>query len=98
MPLLALSWPARPLFILAFCPPSIVPRCLPGEKLKGRILNAAPLSPYHCCPVTEASAKHVYQFLLSESRCPPPNAFRNSALSMGNYTGPSLGVSFFVLT
>ena len=30
------------------------------------------LSPYHCCPVTEASAKHVYQFLLSKSRSPPP--------------------------
>ena len=29
------------------------------------------LSPFHCCPVTEASAKHVYQFLLSESRSPP---------------------------
>ena len=29
------------------------------------------LSPYHCCPVTEASAKHVYQFLVSESRSPP---------------------------
>ena len=29
------------------------------------------LSPYHCCPVTEASGKHVYQFLLSESRAPP---------------------------
>ena len=30
------------------------------------------LSPYHCCPVTGASAKHVYQFLLSESHSPPP--------------------------
>ena len=29
------------------------------------------LSPYRCCPVTEASAKHVYQFLLSKSRSPP---------------------------
>ena len=58
----------------------------------------ASLSSYHCCPITEASAKHVYQFLQSESRCPPPTMLRNSALSMGNYTGPQLGVSFFLLT
>ena len=59
------------------------------------------LSPYHCCPVTGASAKHVYQFLLSESRSPPPpppTVLRNSALSMEIYTGPPLGVSSFALT
>ena len=59
------------------------------------------LSPYHCCPLTEASAKHVYQFLLSESRSPPPpppTVLRNSALSMEIYTGPPLGVSSFALT
>ena len=57
-------------------------------------------SPYHCCPVTEASAKHVYQFLLSESRSPPrpPTVLRNSAFSMGIYTGPPLGISSFVST
>ena len=33
--------------------------------------GVASLSSYHCCPITEASAKHVYQFLQSESRCPP---------------------------
>ena len=77
MPLLTLSWPTRLLIILAFCPPFIMPFCLPGGKSKGRILNGAPFlslvhfSPYYCCPVTEASAKHVYQFLLSESRSPP---------------------------
>ena len=53
------------------------------------------LSPYHCCPVTEASAKHVYQFLPSESRSPHP-CVRNSALSMEIYTGPPHGVSSFV--
>ena len=47
------------------------------------------LSPYHCCSVTEASAKHGYQLLISESRS-PPTVLRNSALSMGNYTGPQL--------
>ena len=31
----------------------------------------ASLSRHHCCPVAEASAKHVYQFLVSESRSPP---------------------------
>ena len=58
------------------------------------------LSPYHCCPVTGASAKHVYQFLLSESRSPPPppTVLRNSALSMEIYTGSPLGVSSFALT
>ena len=54
------------------------------------------LSPFHCCPVTEASAKHVYQFLLYESS--PPTALRNSALSMDIYTGPPLGVSSLVST
>ena len=34
-------------------------------------LVVASLSPYHCCRVAEASTKHVYQFLLSES-CSPP--------------------------
>ena len=43
MPLLTLSWPTRLLFILAFCPLSIVLCCLPGGKSKDRILNAAPL-------------------------------------------------------
>ena len=43
MLLLTLSWPTRSLFILAFCPPAIVPCCLPGGKSKDRILNAAPL-------------------------------------------------------
>ena len=34
-------------------------------------LVVASPSPHHCCPVAEASAKHVYQFLLSENRSPP---------------------------
>ena len=38
-----LSWPTHPLFIVAFCPPSIVPCCLAGGNSKGRTLNAAPL-------------------------------------------------------
>ena len=59
------------------------------------------LSPHHCCPVAEVSAKHVYQFLLSENRCPPPppaTVLRNCVLSMVIYTGPPPGAGFFVCT
>ena len=76
VPLLTLSWPTRPLFILAFCPPSIVPCCLSLREVGGSYSQrcssfvVASLSPYLCCLVAKASAKHVYQFLLCESRSP----------------------------
>ena len=49
--------------------------CLPVEGSYSQRCSSfvvGSLSPYHRCPVTEASVKHVYQFLLSESRSPPP--------------------------
>ena len=101
MPLLTLSWPTRLLIILAFCPPFIVPFCLPGGKSKGRILNGAPLlslvhfSPYYCCPVTEASAKHVYRFLLSESCTPPPPRVEKFRPQYGDLYWPSTWSKLF---
>ena len=53
--------------------------------------------PYNCCPVTEASAKHVYQFLLSEGRS-PPHCVEKFRPQYGDYTGPPHGVSSFVST
>jgi len=47
------------------------------------------LSPYHCCPVNEASAKHVYQFLLSESRSLPTNCVENLRPQYGDLYWPS---------
>ena len=46
-------------------------------------------SPYYCCPVTEASAKHVYKFLLSESRSPPPHCVEKFRPQYGDLYWPS---------
>ena len=103
MLLLTLSWPTRSLFILAFCPPAIVPCCLPGGKSKDRILNPAAFSALLHFPLIIAVLLlrlplSMFTNFFSLRAAAPPTVLRNSALSMGNYTGPQLGVSFFVLT
>ena len=103
MPLLMLSWPTRLLIILAFDPPFIVPCCLPGGKSKGRILNAAPLlSLVHFPLIIAVLTLRPLLSMFTNFYCmrarPPPTVLKNSALSMGIYTGPPLGVSSFVST
>ena len=99
-----LSWPTHPLFIVAFCPPSIVPCCLAGGNSKGRTLNAAPLLSLLHFPLIIAVVllrpplSMFTNFYCLRAAHPPSPCERNSALSIANYTGPPLGVSFFVLT
>ena len=87
---LLVPWIRRFVFHLAW-------RKIEGSSFRCSSLVVASLSPHHCCPVSEISAKHVYHFLLSENRC-PPNVLRNSVLSMVIYTGPPPEASFLVLT